>query len=65
MRARRGDEESPADVVLGPCPGCLLWQVDYTDEAMLSFGTPEAFEAVIEALLQEHLADCEHLQALL
>lgn len=29
--------ESQADVVLGPCPGCQLWQLDYTYEAAGSF----------------------------
>ena len=29
--------ESQYDVVLGPCPGCQLWQLDYTYEVASSF----------------------------
>lgn len=27
--------------VLGPCPGCLSWQVEYTDEVVGQFATTE------------------------
>lgn len=53
------------DVVLGPCPGCESWQLDYTDAAAGTFHTGEAFYAVIEDLLGDHLEECPHLRQLL
>lgn len=61
--------------VLGPCPGCDNWQVDYTNGALqpyvrsvLGANGIEAdmtdFYAVIEAVLQEHLDECPHLRDL-
>lgn len=86
MPALRAEEEEYT-VVLGPCPGCESWQLDYTYEAAAEFAVPvfedlhefgsaepvgsvaswdsRAFHEVVEDLLQEHLAECPHLQLLL
>ena len=81
------DEPEWEVVVLGPCPGCESWQLDYTREVAsgfyeavvddlyeIGFEGPVAsvqhwdsslFREVVEDLLQEHLAECPHLQLLL
>lgn len=86
METRRVTE-SQYNVVLGLCPGCESWQLDYTDEVarqfvelvceeVHEFGSSEPiplgftvdtspFHAVVEAILQEHLAECPHLQMVL
>jgi hypothetical protein len=78
--------EPTYNVVLGPCPGCEAWQLDYTDAVARefvelrfehqyelgaeepAFSTPvvdfSSFHAVVEDLLQEHLAQCPHLQVI-
>ena len=63
------------DVVLGPCPGCDNWQLDYTYEVMDEFLEPtnhqsnsltlRSFRAALEGILEEHLAECPHLKDLL
>jgi hypothetical protein len=58
------------EVVIGPCPGCQSWQVDYTHEVAAQFGEPsvestQPFADVVEDILAEHLAECPHLQLLL
>lgn len=69
-------EEEGLTTVLGPCPGCDNWQLDYTQRAATSYAgwvigveqmprvdlTP--FYAVIEQALQEHMAECPHLRDL-
>ena len=72
MRVQRRE----ADVVLGPCPGCDEWQLDYTDEVARQFvilrpsasGGVEAdtteWHAAVEHILQEHMLECPHLRDL-
>lgn len=64
MESRRRYNES-YNVVLGPCPGCDLWQVDYTDAVQLSYGTYPAFCDALEGVLAEHLDECPELQLIL
>ena len=60
-----------ADVVLGPCPGCWNWQLDYTYEAAGTyFGDKRAvdtsgFHLVVEGVLAEHLDECPELRDLI
>ena len=55
-----------ADVVLGPCPGCDDWQLDYTYEAAATFASPLEFEMAVESILVEHASlQCPRLQDLL
>lgn len=82
MRAFRPRRLAPEangqyDVVLGICPGCDLWQVDYTDVVAASYMRahygadgevvvdPQPWADVIEALLEEHVAECHGLRELL
>ena len=76
MLPSRRFKNRPYDVVLGPCPGCDSWQLDYTYEAMDEFLTPipdlatnsytlRPFRAALEEILAEHLAECPHLKDLL
>lgn len=58
-------EQPEYDVVLGPCPGCELWQVDYTQQAAFSYGLGLTFRGVLERVIREHLQECVHLQGLL
>lgn len=78
MQALRAPVTKPADVVLGPCPGCDSWQVDYTDAAVeqfiqLVFDPDEPLQMrvdmqpwhdVIEDVLFEHMTECPHLRDL-
>lgn len=48
--------------ILGPCPGCETWTVEYDYPTMTGFGTREEFVAAVEHVLQEHLAECRGLQ---
>ena len=52
------------DVILGLCPGCYAWQVDYTDLVVWSYcqGDLTKWHLIIEEVLTEHMYDCEHLQ---
>lgn len=73
------EETDFADVVIGLCPGCELWQVDYTTEVRESyiwwkhdrswppFKTPilDEWHEVIETVLAEHVMECVHLQRVL
>lgn len=64
-------------VVLGPCPGCELWQVDYSQETAMTYVDLErdsglliasanpGWRETVEAVLQEHFNECRHLQLLL
>lgn len=63
--------EPAVDVVLGPCPGCELWQVDYSYKVAQEFiqmadGSFDTslFHEAVEELLREHLDECLHLQIL-
>lgn len=78
MKAQRREGQH-ADVVLGPCPGCDAWQLDYTDavahEYMRLFTPPRPelgiqvdpteWHELLESILAEHAAECPHLQDLL
>lgn len=55
------------DVLIGPCPGCQSWQLDYTDDVLADYAeywlvTPAE---LLEDLLREHAAECPHLRELL
>ena len=82
-RAPAGIEEMAAtrqySVVLGPCPGCDSWQLDYTDEVAQQYARllpgedgslagirvdTRPFHDLIETILQEHAAECPHLRDL-
>ena len=63
--------EPAVDVVLGPCPGCQLWQIDYSYRVAQEFiqmvdGSFDVrpFHQAVEELLREHLDECPHLQLL-
>lgn len=51
-------------VVLGPCPGCQSWQLDYDQILVIGtwLGDHEAFTQAIETILVDHLVECVHLQ---
>lgn len=75
LPARRFTDRPAYTVVLGPCPGCDDWQLDYTDEVAEEYQRPSwedpntftirDFRAVIEEVLAEHLAECPHLRDLI
>lgn len=46
-------------VVVGPCPGCFCWQVEY-DTAL--FTSITELHETVESVLQEHLEECSGLQ---
>jgi hypothetical protein len=59
MPARREGATS----ILGPCPGCGSWQLDYTDAVAIEFfDCPGGFHAVVEDALQEHFDACPQLR---
>jgi len=64
MAATRLQPGSESDVVLGPCPGCESWQLDYSKDVVSALGVASFYEAV-EGILQDHLVECPHLQQLL
>lgn len=49
-------------ILLGPCPGCELWTVEYDLSNVWSNWKPDEFEAVIEGLLKEHVDQCSGLR---
>jgi hypothetical protein len=52
--------------ILGPCPGCDLWTLEYGRQEVIDiFGTVEQFHAFVEGLLAEHLAECLGLQEII
>ena len=68
MHVQRVDRKT---VVIGPCPGCTLWTLEYDRATFDSLGgdderggAVELTEAV-ESALQDHLAECWGLQQLL
>lgn len=52
-------EQVGQTVVLGPCPGCSCWQVEYNTSLFTSI--VELHETV-EGTLQDHLDECPGLQ---
>lgn len=50
------------DVILGPCPGCELWQVDYADDVTMLYATDVEWHEIVESVLTDHLVECVHLQ---
>lgn len=52
-------------LVLGPCPGCQLWTVEYDLGNVWSNWGPEEFEAVVENLLREHADECPGLREII
>lgn len=53
-------------IVLGPCPGCDLWTIEYRMGQIGPEGlTPEELNDVIEGALREHLETCLGLQEVL
>lgn len=60
-----------ADVILGPCPGCGLWQVDYTHDVADSYmkrmvkhvvRDNQPWYAVVEMVLADHVRECAPLR---
>lgn len=78
MKSQRREGQH-ADVVLGPCPGCDAWQVDYTDEVAHEYMRlytpprpelgiqvdPTEWHELLEFILAEHATECPHLQDLI
>jgi hypothetical protein len=58
-------EEHGSTVVLGPCPGCQAWQLDYdlSTPLMADYAfDPQALQEAVESILVGHLVECVHLQ---
>lgn len=77
LKSRRFFDEPEFNVVLGPCPGCDDWQVDYSNEVAESYTvvlgraedgglryTQQPFLNVLEFVLREHMHECPHLKDL-
>lgn len=45
-------------IVLGPCPGCYLWTLEYQRFLL----PPEELIEIVEDALQDHLEECPGLQ---
>lgn len=58
---RIGPVDTGEFVVLGPCPGCWLWTVEYPREVATQY-LPQEWNDEVERLLQEHLAECAGLR---
>ena len=59
-------QEHGETVIIGPCPGCQAWQVDYdlTLPEMVDYAFDfAAFNEAVEFILVGHLVECVHLQA--
>lgn len=57
---RKPEPGMASTVILGPCPGCYSWTIEY-DLAIVhrdGINLPET----VEALLQEHLLECSGMQ---
>jgi hypothetical protein len=46
-------------VVLGPCPGCFCWTLEYRD---FQFDSIVELHETVEHCLQDHLDECPGLQ---
>ena len=58
-------EGLPGGFVLGPCPGCWLWTVEYHAEDLI-WWTPQEFPGVLEDLIRNHaLEDCSGLRGII
>jgi hypothetical protein len=50
-------------VILGPCPGCFAWTLQYDKFQILEvFDSVQDFHDYVEDLLQKHLAECSGLR---
>lgn len=58
-------KDRDAGVILGPCPGCEMWTVQYDISTVQSYESAVAFADVIEDLLGEHLDECWGLQEII
>lgn len=54
---RKGEDATTVLV----CPGCELWQIDYTADVR-KLWTPSLFRLAVEQVLASHLAECAYLQ---
>lgn len=43
-------------VILGPCPGCYIWTIEYHTKEIAVSGIDLHY--AVESLLQEHLQEC-------
>ena len=58
-------DSGKSGVILGPCPGCEMWTVQYDRDVEMSFGSAAAFAEVIEEILADHLDECRGLQEII
>lgn len=49
-------------VLLGPCPGCFSWQLEYSHGEMSQLYTVDEFEVVVEDILHAHMDECSGLK---
>lgn len=52
-------------IVLGPCPGCDLWTVEYDIGEVFAAWEPHEFSMVVEQILRDHAGDCSGLQEII
>lgn len=52
-------------VILGPCPGCDLWTVDYDIGQVFAVWEPDEFQFVVEGLLRGHAKECSGLREII
>lgn len=64
MSAIEVDQGDERVVILGPCPGCHSWQLDYTRSLCFGFEHPE-WLTLIEGCLQDHHDECAGLRKIL
>lgn len=58
-------KDRQAGVILGPCPGCEMWTVQYDRTVEMSYDTARDFADAIEEILADHLDECRGLQELI
>lgn len=47
-----------AIVILGPCPGCFLWTLEYEQGQF----RPAELTEMVESVLQDHVDECSGLE---
>lgn len=51
--------------VLGPCPGCESWTLEYPRDVMMEWPTYDAWVDAVEGILQEHMTECSGLREIM
>lgn len=58
MQTHQGGDYPADQVILGPCPGCDLWTLQYDQPMVSASYSPDEFGELVESILTAHLQEC-------